>query len=89
MVLQNRQEGIHNVDYRLFSLGTVIQGNSVCAVRTMQPERGAELNIFIKSRANDNDLIGQVLGAHSRMTPNIKVDANMQVLLKNMKALQL
>ena len=57
----------------------------------MNPEKGADCQFYIKNRANEHDLVGQLLMGPSaqRHTPKVKIDPNLIILLKELSKMQM
>jgi len=60
------------------------------AIRLVNPELGADCEIFMKARNNDTDLIGHILRGlnNQRVNPTFKIDANLMQLLQDLQKCQ-
>ena len=72
-------------------LGLAVQGNMGSAIRVCNEDKGAQLNLFVKARNNDAELIGMITRGYggSRYKPKILMDQNLPLLLQNLQRIQM
>ena len=69
-ICQNHKDGLKSTDYKLSLLGCVIQGNIASALRVVN-QGEAEALLYLKSKNNESDLIGRLVGPNGRYQPRI------------------
>lgn len=84
---QNRKDGIKSKDYKCQILGCKIQGNLNNAL-TMCTPNVAEASLYLKTKNNESDLIGRLMGQNgTRYRPRIVLEPNLNLFYKQMKSL--
>lgn len=85
---QNGKDGIKSKDYKCHILGCKIQGNLNNALTMVQPNE-AEASLYLKTKNNENDLIGRIIGGNGvRYRPRTVLESNLSFLYKQMRDLQ-
>ena len=71
-------------------LGCKIQANAGAAIKLCKPKRGADCDIYIKSRKHEIDIIGDILiGSNPKTTASrMKIDPNLPQLLRDLNKVQ-
>ena len=86
-VRQNHKDGLKSTDYKLSVLGCVIQGNIASALRIVN-QGEAEAQLYLKSKNNESDLIGRLVGSNGRYQPRIQIEPNLSHLFRELKTVQ-
>ena len=75
LLSQNGKNGIKIKDYRVDIIGCIVKENSHAAIQVLE-ENDASATIYLKSKKNDKDFQGRILGRQGKYKPKTIIELN-------------